>query len=167
MDDAVGEAFDKVAKMMWGPYPWWLWIDTLAKDGKDDKDIQERVRQIDTRSQFSFSWIKSQVRSLLDYYEREHIELDDTIKANIAWRFQQRVTQAMLDKLEECISLHQPASIGIAWGVSANSALRKGAEELWQRLWLKTKILLPTSIRYCVDNAAMIAVPGILTQVDL
>jgi len=160
MDDAVGEAFDKVAKMLWGPYPGGPWIQQIAKKPQWEmlSLLQQRLRKLDVSGQFSFSGTKAQVHSLLEYLKRENIDFDDEMKAWIAWMFQERVSDAMVKKLAMLVEEHQPKTIGIVGGVSANTMLQEKASTLTGNLYL------PTQMKYCTDNAAMIGVVGILER---
>jgi len=163
MDDAVWEAFDKVSTMLWWPSPGWLWIDTMAKEGVADELIASHLRPLSKTEQFSFSWIKSQVANFLRYVEKESLSLDEQMKKNIAWQFQERVTDAMIRRLSEAVEEYQPAMVTVVWGVSANSVLRQKVRDRAVDLWLSWWLLLPSSLRYCVDNAAMIAIPALVS----
>lgn len=162
MDDAVGEVFDKVSVMLWGPYPGGLRINQHGITWQYDEFVAEHIRPIHVWEQFSFSWIKAQVKAFLEYIESENIELTETLINNIAWRFQECATDALMKKLTEWVAKYQPRTIGVVGWVSANSVLRQKVENVSDASWSGAAFLLPASMRYCVDNAAMIAVPWLL-----
>ncbi len=162
MDDAVGEAYDKCAKMLWWPYPWGYRMDCLAQQWSDDEVTSTQLRKIIVKEQFSFSGIKSQMAALISSYEKEWTLITEELKKNIARQFQRRTTDALINKLENCIDDHAPQTIWVVWWVSANSELRKKVEILCKKHGLEESSYVPSSLRYCVDNAAMIAVPWLL-----
>ncbi len=160
MDDAVGEAFDKVAKMLGWPYPGGPWINKLAATWVKDERISQRLRKIDISGQFSFSWIKAQVHSLIEYLKREEIVLDESMLANICRLFQDRVTTALSQKFQQSIDTHSPKTLWVVWWVSANTVLQDKSIAMWE-------IYFPTKIQYCSDNAAMIGVVALLSLLKL
>lgn len=162
MDDAVGEAYDKCAKMLWGPYPWGYRMDCLAKEWTDDEYLATQLRKIVMKEQFSFSWIKSQMSALMWVYKNDWIDITENLKQNIARQFQRRTTDALIEKLASCIETYSPKTIWVVGWVSANSELRKKVETLSIHHNMKDQSYVPASLRYCVDNAAMIAVPWLL-----
>ncbi len=166
MDDAVGEAYDKVAKMLWGPYPGGPWLDGLTQSWESDEEnihmIKNRIRKIDISDQFSFSGIKAQVYSLLEYLKREGIACDEQMQRDIATVFQDRIVDALVQKVENIISTTSPKTLGIVGGVSANSSLKEKTALLAQKynIW----VYMPHKMSYCADNAAMIGVVGLLEE---
>jgi len=163
LDDAVGEAYDKVAKMLWWPYPGWPWIDQLAQQWSSDELITSRIRKIDVSDQFSFSGVKAQVHSLLEYLERNNILLTASVQADIARRFQDVVTDALMRKMTQCIDTlpNTPKILWVVGGVSANSLLRTKLSQL--AIDRDIALYYPNSFAYCTDNAAMIGVVWLLT----
>lgn len=170
MDDAVGEVYDKVAKMLWGPYPWGAWIEQQAARRDDGLPrphdnihsvVHERLRKIDVGGQFSFSGIKAQVHSLLEYMKRHEIVLDEMTVCAIAHRFQDVVTDAMSRKMQAYIKLYTPRTVWVVWGVSANKIIRKKMLDVAQSEWI-SHVYTPVRMAYCTDNAAMIGAVGLL-----
>ena len=162
-DDAVWEAFDKVAKLLWWPYPGGKWIDDLAKSWKHSDELAKHLRKIVDKPQFSFSWVKAQMVALLKHLEASGRELDQQLICDIAWMFQERVIQSLITKLSLMIQEHQPETVWIVWGVSANSLLKSKAYSMLET-WAIKRLVFPTRLTYCMDNAAMIAVPALLEQ---
>jgi len=164
LDDAVGEAYDKVAKMLWWPYPGWPWIDQLSQQWSSDKLIVSRIRKIDISDQFSFSGVKAQVHSLLEYLERNNILLTASVQADIARRFQGVVTDALMQKMTQYIDTlpNTPKVLWVVGGVSANSLLRTKMSQLAAEK--NIALYYPNSFAYCTDNAAMIGVVGLLEK---
>ena len=161
-DDAVGEAFDKVAKILGLPYPGGPSITKAALNG-DPKAYQLPKAKLQGPYDFSFSGLKTAV---LRAVQREvGVEttfasgelaglLNDTQKANFAASFQRTAIETLVDKTEAAFRDYSPASVVIAGGVAANQELRR---QLSERLPLTVEYA-PMSL--CTDNAAMIATLG-------
>jgi len=163
IDDAGGEAFDKVARMLWGPYPGGKRVSDVAAWGKANEQIDLHAATLpDQPLNFSFSGIKSQVHNLVESWKLDM--QDDTVKADIAWRFQEEVTRNLADKLALAADKYFPKTIGIVGGVSANTRLR---EEVASHPDLFDQMLrVPKTFAYCTDNAAMIGVVGLLMNTE-
>lgn len=151
-DDAVGEAFDKAAKMLGLPYPGGPMIDKLAQDGDPLRFIFPETEMKGLN--YSFSGIKTAFL----YFLRDEIKKDpDFIADNIndiAAGMQHSLVMMLLQKLRKAAKTYNINQIAIAGGVSANSYLRnKLAEEAGKRDW---HVYIP-SFEYCTDNAGMIA----------
>ncbi len=151
-DDAVGEAFDKAAKIMDLPYPGGPLIDKYAASGnpKAFKFPDSSMPDLD----FSFSGIKTAFL----YFLREEVKKNpDFIKQNIndiCASLQFTLIRMLLTRLEQASNQTGIKNIAIAGGVSANSGLRKSLAELGEKKnW---KVFVP-KFEYCTDNAAMIA----------
>ena len=170
MDDAVGDAFDKVAKKLWWPYPWGKWIDDISQlwaqrvqkwlSSREDEFQRlclTKIRKLDVSDQFSFSGIKSQVGTFLKYCARKDIVLDDVYISCIAYVFQDRITDALVSKLQQYIDIYSPSTIWVVGWVSANTMLMSKMAAFEQDIYS------PVSLRYCGDNAGMI---GILAGLD-
>jgi N6-L-threonylcarbamoyladenine synthase len=155
-DDAAGEAYDKVAKLLSLGYPGGPVIDRLAQDGDDtairwpgtrltnpDRNAPER----DGRFDFSFSGLKTAVLR----HVRQEI-------ADLAASFQRRVVETLIDRVFAAARWHGARSIGIAGGVSANSRLR--AEALAKSGRSDIPVYIPRPA-LSTDNAAMIAAAGV------
>jgi tRNA A37 threonylcarbamoyltransferase TsaD len=110
IDDAAGEAFDKVARMLGGPYPGGAWIDRLALQGNANKQIDLTTTFLSADSyDVSFSGIKSQVHYLLG--EKDPASLSDQYKADIAWKFEDQVTHVLTKKLVQAAIDHQAQTV--------------------------------------------------------
>jgi N6-L-threonylcarbamoyladenine synthase len=152
IDDAVGEAFDKAAKLLGLPYPGGPLIDKLSKGGNP-----HQFTFPDTKVQgvnFSFSGIKT---AFLYFLRDEKLKNESFIKDNlpdICASFQSKLIDMLLQKLKKASKNTGISNIAIAGGVSANSELRKRlAIDAEKYGW---KIFVP-EFQYCTDNAAMIA----------
>ncbi len=153
IDDAAGEAFDKVAKMLDLPYPGGPLIDKYAQTG-NPLAYEFPIPNIPDLN-FSFSGIKTAVL----YFLQKQVKLNpDFIKENIndiAASVQYTIVKTLIKKFEKAARQYKIRQIGVAGGVSANSGLRKALEELGQKN--KWEVFLP-KFEYCTDNAAMIAI---------
>ncbi|WP_194776609.1 tRNA (adenosine(37)-N6)-threonylcarbamoyltransferase complex transferase subunit TsaD [Pararhodonellum marinum] len=152
LDDAVGEAFDKTAKLLGLPYPGGPYLDRLAQKG-NPKAFSFPITEMPELN-FSFSGIKTAVL----YFLRDNLKKDNHFVENnledIAASVQQSLIKMLMLKLEKAAAHHHINTIAIAGGVSANSGLRKELEAATERLgW---EVFVP-KLEYCTDNAAMIA----------
>ncbi len=161
-DDAVGEAFDKVAKILGLPYPGGPSISTLAKKGNPRAYTLPKSR-LDSPYDFSFSGLKTAVLRLAQKeVGKDHSfpsfelakHLSDSQKADIAASFEYTAIETLLDKLIQAEKELKPKSIIITGGVSANHYLRTRADELFGSKVHSTDPKLST------DNGAMIASLG-------
>ena len=154
-DDAAGEAFDKIAKLMGLPYPGGPIIDRLAAQG-DPKSIDLPTPMASMRSlDFSFSGLKSAVSRLVDGIET----LDEQQKRNVAAAFQARVVEVLARKAVHACEITGIGRLVVAGGVAANLGLRAALEK---RAAKKALELFIPPTRACTDNAAMIAYAGSL-----
>jgi N6-L-threonylcarbamoyladenine synthase len=159
-DDAAGEAFDKVAKLLGLGYPGGPVIDRLAR-GADDRAVEFTVARIkDGKADFSFSGIKTAV---LHHVRRHGIapvadpsQVPDEVK-NLVASFQRAVVTALVRRLRQAAEERSPASLLLTGGVAANSLLRREAARAAQELGLP---LFAPPIALSTDNAAMIAAAG-------
>ncbi len=154
-DDAAGEAFDKVAKIMGLGYPGGRIIDDLARRGDPAAVRFPRARLKPLRNGgtpfgFSFSGLKTAVWQ----YVREHPIDSDAAAADIAASFQETVVDMLLDTAFAAARSVGGVRLVIAGGVAANSRLRERAQA--QAAELGIAVTIP-AMRYCTDNAAMIA----------
>ena len=148
-DDAVGEAFDKAAKMLGLGYPGGPQIDRLAAEGNPEAFSFPLSEMPDLK--FSFSGIKT---SLL-YFIRE--KGDDFVQENLAdicASYQHALIRMLLNKLRKAAKKYRIREVALAGGVSANRGLRKALEQEAQKQ--KWNIYIP-DFQYCTDNAGMIA----------
>lgn len=158
-DDAIGEAFDKVAKIIGLPYPGGPNISKSAENG-DPTAYKFPKAKMQNPYDFSFSGLKTavlrrvQAECNVDYSfpsfqlaER----LNEKQRNNFAASFQKIAVETLVDKLSLAYKNHSPASVIIAGGVAANKELRRIAQEQ-----LDTEVIYP-DFQFCTDNAAMIA----------
>ena len=172
LDDAAGECFDKVARMLGWPYPGGQWISDKAKKWKTNSDFQfKRIFLSKDKFQFSFSWMKSQVSYLLKKLEKKWIKLIEKIICDIAYEFQEAVVEVLAKKLIRAWIKYDAKTLGIAGGVSANERLRNYLNEkleMWNvkcEMWNdKVKTIRPMKKIYCTDNAGMIWVAWIIMK---
>ncbi len=151
-DDAAGEAFDKIGKMLGLEYPSGAIIDRLAQEGKPRFDFPiADIPNLD----FSFSGLKTAVKYFLRAEVKKDADFIQKNKADICASVQDVIVKTLMQKLILAAERENIKEIGIAGGVSANSGLRKALEETAQlRGW---KAYIP-QISYTTDNAAMIAI---------
>ncbi|HHW68796.1 MAG TPA: tRNA (adenosine(37)-N6)-threonylcarbamoyltransferase complex transferase subunit TsaD [Tenericutes bacterium] len=152
LDDAVGEAYDKVARVLGLSYPGGPVIDELAHIGIDTYNLP--VPKNDDSYDFSFSGIKSAVINL---YHNEKQKGNEIIKENLAASFQNRVIEILTKKTIRALKEYNVSNLIIAGGVSANKGLRNEFIKLCQKEGIKLSI---PDFKYCTDNAAMIAAAG-------
>jgi N6-L-threonylcarbamoyladenine synthase len=162
LDDAVGEAFDKVARMLGLPYPGGPSISTAAEHGDPLKYSLPKAK-LQNSYDFSFSGLKTAVlRAIQREVGVDHTfpsfelagRLNDVQRANFAASFQHIAVKTLVDATVQATREFQPASVVIAGGVAANQELRR---QLSSRLPLPIEYA-PMSL--CTDNAAMIAALG-------
>ena len=154
-DDAVGEAFDKTAKLLGLPYPGGPLIDKLAKEGNPDKYPfpMGEMPGLD----FSFSGIKTAILYFLQKEVKLNPNFIEENKADICASVQKTLIEILLRKVKKAMREKNCSSIAIAGGVSANSGLRKRLQELGEENhW---DVYIP-AFSYCTDNAGMIAMAG-------
>ncbi|HUO07728.1 MAG TPA: tRNA (adenosine(37)-N6)-threonylcarbamoyltransferase complex transferase subunit TsaD [Phycisphaerae bacterium] len=156
-DDAVGEAFDKVAAILQLGYPGGPLIDKLAMRG-DPLAIKFPLSHLEKDSlNFSFSGLKTAVLYHVNGKkgrERDASSLSEQQKADVAASFQHTAAQMLTVKLRRAAARFETRSLIIGGGVSANTAIRKAVQELGRELGLP--VFIPP-MRYCTDNGAMIA----------
>lgn len=146
-DDAIGEAFDKVARVVGLGYPGGPKVDKLAKDGNPNA-IELPKTHFDNLD-FSFSGIKTAVINL-------HHKNLDVNKADLCASFEKTVTEILLENAEKALKQTGLKTIALAGGVSANSYIRNEFLKLEKQ---GIKVYMP-DLKLCTDNAAMIASAG-------
>ncbi|GJM30611.1 MAG: tRNA N6-adenosine threonylcarbamoyltransferase [Cyclobacteriaceae bacterium] len=152
-DDAVGEAFDKIAKLLGFPYPGGPLLDQMA--GKGNPDAYEFPQTQVDGLDFSFSGIKTAVLYFLRDALKSNENFVEQQLADICASVQKTLIQMLFQKLEAAANKFDISEIAVAGGVSANSGLRQGLQELARsRNW---QSYIP-EFQYCTDNAAMIAI---------
>lgn len=149
-DDAVGEAFDKVARAMGLGYPGGPLIDKLAAVGDSTKLTLPRAWLEEGSYDFSFSGLKSAV---LNYLNRQKLMGEEIIAADVAAAFQEAVIDVLVKKTMQAAEEYGQSKILIAGGVAANSGLRRALDEACRKAG---KELYCPPLEYCTDNAAMI-----------
>jgi N6-L-threonylcarbamoyladenine synthase len=166
-DDAAGEAYDKVAKLLGLGYPGGPIVDRLAGEGNDEAIDLPRTRMthadrnapsVKGDLDFSFSGLKTAVLRHVRQRSTQGVPLSGREVTDICATFQRVVVDALLDRLVDAADRFGARSVGIAGGVSANSRLRNDALERGRRLNLP--VFIP-AISLSTDNAAMIAAAGI------
>ena len=157
VDDAAGEAFDKVAKMLGLGYPGGPKIQKAAANGNADK-INFPVAELKYPYNFSFSGLKTSVLRYVQkkYGESKNISGPDL--NDIAASFQYAVVKALIKNTEKALDNFEVKSLSLAGGVAANKALREAVLSLGKKY--NKKVIIP-NIEYCGDNAAMIAFRGL------
>lgn len=148
LDDAVGECYDKVARVLNLPYPGGPAIDKLSKLGKDTYKLPIPLN--DSSYDFSFSGLKSAVINLA---HNESQRGNEIIKEDLACSFQNRVVEILTKKTIKALKEYNVNNLIVAGGVSANTSIRKSLEEECKKN--NINITVPPFI-YCTDNAAMI-----------
>ena len=152
LDDAVGECYDKVARVLGLPYPGGPSIDKLAREGNDTYKLPLPLN--DDSYDFSFSGIKSAVINLVHNEEQKKNAIR---KADLACSFQNKVVEILTKKTIKALKEYHVKNLVVAGGVAANSAIRKSLEE--ECLKNNFNMTVPP-ILYCTDNAAMIGAAG-------
>lgn len=146
-DDAIGEAFDKVARVIGLTYPGGPKIDELAEQGKATINFPKtHFENLD----FSFSGIKTAVINL-------HHKNPEVNKADLCMSFEKAVTEVLTENIEKAIKQTGIKKVVLAGGVSANTHIREEFEKLGQKL--NVQIYKP-DLKLCTDNAAMIGSAG-------
>ena len=153
-DDAAGEAFDKVARVMGLPYPGGPEIDRLAREGDPAAIDFPRALAQEGNYEFSFSGLKSAV---LNYINSEKMKGHALNEADIAASFQSTVVEVLVHKAFEAIREAGRDTLVLAGGVAANAALEKRLRMVAEAE--RIRYLYPPP-RLCTDNAAMIACRG-------
>lgn len=150
VDDAVGEAFDKVARVLGLPYPGGPQIDKLARQGKAIYPFHSVVT---TNGNFSYSGLKTAVINLLHNAEQKGETL---CKADVAASFTKAAIDGLIDRLSTAVATNGAKAVAVAGGVGANTYLRSRLREFEKH---GLRVCLP-ELHLCGDNAAMIASRG-------
>lgn len=149
LDDAVGEAYDKVARILGIPYPGGPLVDKLAKEGKPTYKLPIPLLK-DESYNFSFSGLKSAVKNLVHNLEQKELSVNVN---DMCASFQNVVSRVLVEKTKLAARHLKVEQIILAGGVAANSALR----EKMKNAFAEIEVIYPT-IQYCTDQAAMIGV---------
>ena len=148
-DDAIGESFDKVARVLGLPYPGGIQIDKLAKEGKHSYNLPTPLH--DGSLNVSYSGLKTAVINLVHKLEQNNKEVNIN---DLAKSFQDVAVNMIIDRVKKAVNLYEIKEIVLAGGVSANSYLRQEIVNLFKNS--NIKVIIPPL--WCTtDNAAMIA----------
>ena len=154
LDDAAGEAFDKVGKLLGLKYPAGADIEKLAEEG-DENFYQFPVADVSGNFDFSFSGLKT---SVLSFVQKNFPDgIDEISKRNISASFQKAVIEALVSKTVKAMNEFKIKNIAIVGGVASNKTLQKKFRE---RISNDGKLFVP-SHKLCTDNGAMIAFAGL------
>lgn len=148
-DDAVGEAYDKVARTLNLPYPGGPYIDRLAAEGKATIKLPRAWLERNSYD-FSFSGLKSAVINTLHNANQKGTEIDNS---DLAASFQESVIEVLVEKSKRAAKEYEPKQFLVAGGVAANKGLRKKLTEEFAELGIE--LIIPP-LHLCTDNAAMI-----------
>ncbi len=160
IDDAAGEAFDKVAKMLQLPYPGGPLVDKYAKEGNPDRFSfpHPKVDELN----FSFSGLKTSILYFLQKELKSNPEFITQNIKDICAGVQKTIVDILMEKLLKAVEETNIKQIAIAGGVSANSGLRAALQSLTKK---DIKVFIP-KFEYCTDNAAMIAITGYYSYLE-
>ncbi len=158
LDDAIGECYDKVARVIGLEYPGGPKIDKLAKLGKETYRLPIPLQ--DDSYNFSFSGLKSAVINLVHNEEQRGNEL---IKEDLATSFQKVAVESITNKVKKAIVDKNIKTVIVAGGVAANQGLRDSMSKLSSELNVELSI---PPMKYCTDNATMIAAAGYYAYLD-
>ena len=152
LDDAVGEAYDKVARVIGIPYPGGPMVDKLAHEGLDVYNLPLPLD--DDSYNFSFSGLKSAVINLAHNEKQRGNEINS---ANMACSFQNRVVKILVKKTMKALNDYDVKNLIVAGGVAANKGLREALTKECEKNGVN--LIIP-KMKYCTDNAAMIGAAG-------
>ena len=158
LDDAIGECYDKVARVIGLEYPGGPKIDKLAKLGKETYRLPIPLQ--DDSYNFSFSGLKSAVINLVHNEEQRGNEIR---KEDLATSFQKVAVESITNKVKKAIVDKNIKTVIVAGGVAANQGLRDSMSKLSSELNVELSI---PPMKYCTDNATMIAAAGYYAYLD-
>ena len=153
LDDAVGEAYDKVARVCGLPYPGGPYVDKYALEGEDVYNLP-RVMKHSNDYNFSFSGLKSAVINLVHNNNQRN---EETNFKNLCASFQNAVCETLVYKTKKAALEYNVKQVIVAGGVSANKGLRNQLKLAFENTEIE---LCVPPFKYCTDNAAMIACAG-------
>ncbi|WP_454189954.1 tRNA (adenosine(37)-N6)-threonylcarbamoyltransferase complex transferase subunit TsaD [Paenibacillus sp. Marseille-Q7038] len=154
-DDAVGEAYDKVARALGCPYPGGPHVDRMAHEAEAVTPLP-RVWLEPGSYDFSFSGLKSAVLNIVNQASMKGVTLD---RSSVARGFQESVVEVLVEKAVRAVRAYGSKQLLLSGGVAANKGLRKALEERCAKE--NIKLLIPP-MEYCTDNAAMIGAAAYL-----
>lgn len=157
LDDAVGEAFDKVARVLGLSYPGGPNVEKLAKEGNNTISLPKMLKNYDGGEfDFSYSGLKTAV---INYVHNERAKGNEINRADVANSFQHAAIDVLIDKALKAADKCGYKTIAVSGGVGANGYLRETLMAEAEKKGIK--LVLPEK-RYCTDNGAMIAAEGFL-----
>ena len=158
LDDSVGEAFDKVGRVIDVPYPGGPVIDKLSKVGKPRYNLP--IPMDNDSYNFSFSGVKSAVINLVHNEKQRGNEIN---KEDLCTSFEDIVIKTLTTKTMKAVKEYNVKNLMLAGGVSANSGIREAFDELCKKDNINLSV---PKLAYCTDNAAMIAAAGYFYYLD-
>lgn len=158
LDDAIGECYDKVARVIDLEYPGGPKLDKLASIGKDTYSLPVPLK--DDSYNFSFSGLKSAVINLAHNEEQRGNPLR---KEDLACSFQKVAVESIINKVKKAITEKNIKHVIVAGGVAANNGLRNAMTELCNELGVDLSI---PPMKYCTDNGTMIAAAGYFAYLE-
>lgn len=161
LDDAVGEAFDKSAKILGLPYPGGPFVDKYARLGNPNAFEFSKPKMADLN--FSFSGLKTGILYFIQKKIKENPNFIEENLNDICASIQRTIVEILFDKLEKAVELTGIKHIAIAGGVSANSEIRETLKATEEKFGWKTYI---PKFEYTTDNAGMIAIVGYLKYLE-
>lgn len=166
-DDAVGEAFDKTARLLGLPYPGGPEIQKAVErvteeiKNKYEKSFKLPRPMINEDSlEMSFSGLKAAVAKKVA--EKDHLIEEE--RDAIAWQFTEAVVDILVSKTEKAVMRYQPKSVLMAGGVAANKQLRDGLQKKMESMGVK---FFSPALKYCGDNAAMVGAAAVLAPQEI
>jgi N6-L-threonylcarbamoyladenine synthase len=157
LDDAVGEAFDKVARVLGLPYPGGPNVERLAKDGSNSIQLPKMLKNyVGSEYDFSYSGLKTAV---INYVHNKTEKGEEVVKADVANSFQCSAIDVLVEKALMAADAYGYKTIALSGGVGANGYLREKLTNETKKRGLK--LVLPEK-KFCTDNGAMIGAEGYL-----
>lgn len=148
LDDAVGECYDKVARILDMPYPGGPNIERLASKGMDTYKMPELLN--DDSCNFSFSGIKSHINNLVNNKRQKGENIN---KNDLACSFQNAITKSLVNKAKKALNEYGAKYLSVAGGVASNSYIRENLKKMCEENGVE--MFIPDK-KYCTDNATMI-----------
>ncbi len=155
LDDAAGEAFDKVARILSLPYPGGPHVEALAKEGKNVVPLPKMLKG-EGGYNFSYSGLKTAV---INYCHSKKQKGEEVNRADVAHSFQRAALDILVEKVVQAAKEREVDTVTAGGGVIANGYLREALQTACKKAGLK--LVLPSK-KHCTDNAAMIAAEGLV-----
>ena len=153
-DDAAGEAFDKIGRVIGLPYPGGAAMDKLAYEGDPKAIVLPTPALLGDNLDFSFSGIKT---AALNYINSETQKGNEISRADVAASYTARIVDAIVKKTDQALSKTGAKTLVMAGGVAANSHIRAALTKLCEKRGVR---FITPSLKLCGDNAAMVAAAG-------